>query len=193
MDAIGIITGTFSLQTNNGACGRVARIRDIIRPLVEITPGNIVEIGCGVGQSSVYFLEAARDFNRRFVAVDPWGDSYKSNGKANGYTFAEFSKSVDIMSPHIVVCRTESGDPEAIKTILAYASYAFGFVDGDVFSVKSVLGDMQTLAGCGTSIICVDDQAQEFVRPAINEFKKDWQYDEYFAEGMLETYLVRRV
>ena len=129
-------------------------------------PGDLIEIGCLFGETTVILAQVARKHGRRVIAVDPWeyspGQPYydpdKDHYRIFCDTIAEWKDIVDIV-------RMSSLDPRAIETI-KNRLLCFAYQDG-LHTYEGVIADLGTLSHCA-GIIAVDDVMMYDVKPTSN-------------------------
>lgn len=127
------------------------RTEPIARYCAEHWPGDLVEIGCYCGQSTVLFAEIAREHGRRVIAVDPWA---VGTANCDGHEYGEFIKATEPWKDIIDIVRLPSQDPEAIA-YLAGRELCFALVDG-LHQYEAAYSDIMAVAHCN-GIIAVDD------------------------------------
>lgn len=125
--------------------------------------GNIAEIGCGRGLTTVHLAEVARQHGRRVIAVDPWKAGVP--GCLEGY-YEEFLERVEPYADILDVVRLSSRSKKA-KAILSQP-LCFAFVDGR-HTYQYCLSDIKAVHHAG--IICVDD------------VQNNWKMLRAFTEG----------
>ncbi len=112
--------------------------------------GDLVEIGCLNGSTTVRLAQVAKLHNRRVLAVDPW-ETGTQNCEGE-----EYERFVKIIAPHkdiVDVLRVDSRDPE-VKRQLELRGICFAFVDG-LHEYHAALGDIRNCYHA--KLICVDD------------------------------------
>lgn len=112
--------------------------------------GDLLEIGCLNGSTTVLLAEVAAKHGRRVLAVDPWKIGTQN---CKGGEYEIFCETTARLSSHIDVVRKSSQDPEAIAAIRG-RPLAFAFVDG-LHEYAACLLDIRACAHAG--IIAVDD------------------------------------
>lgn len=114
-------------------------------------PGDIVEIGCFIGEATRRFGELARRYGRRVIAVDPW---FPASGEAESASFDQFRRNTEPVRDVIDVIRASSLAPDT-KRAIRERSLAFAYVDG-LHTYYAALSDIETVRHC-TGTIAVDD------------------------------------
>lgn len=159
MNAIEQIIINSALIGDTETTGRVERFDAMLPELLKIVPGNIVEIGAGVGQSTKIFLKHAKDFGRKVLVIDPfesgWGDMPESYGKP--YPFEEFKENTSGYDNELILLMDSSIDMHN-KVFSWYKcnSPMLVFVDG-LQSKDATLNDIHLASNANTQIICLDD------------------------------------
>ena len=122
------------------------RIREVAWACARDYPGDLIEIGCHHGGTTRELAKVAKEYGRRVVAVDPWGDAPS--------IYDKFLERTGKYSDVIDVIRLPSQDAEAVKQIQA-RPLCFAFVDG-LHEYEALACDIQTVAHC-LGAIAVDD------------------------------------
>ena len=132
-------------------------------------PGDLIEIGCLLGESTVILAEIAKKYNRRVIAVDPWhyedGDAYYDPDVSDDNHYKQFCEATTGWRDLIDIIRLSSLDPRAIGEIKS-RPLCFAYQDG-LHTYEGVTTDLHTLAHCA-GIIAVDDVIMYDVKPANN-------------------------
>ena len=175
--------------------GRTARFDFFIGELLQKTPGNIVEIGAGVGHSTRVFLEHAKRYDRKVLVIDPWqSDNFQPPGYG-AYSFDDFSERVKGYE-NLVVAKMPSFYKEVESFLRDIKPIAFAFVDGLQFK-EHVLSDLFLMAAYDAQVICVDDinrsTAISEVPEAVNKFLQgNNKYTRVETrENLIECYLIK--
>lgn len=159
-------------RVGNGPHGRRERFAASVGRIARELKGNIVEIGAGVGDSTLLFTSEAEAIGNKVLVIDPWPEIF--DGRNNVYTYQQFCRVTGHPdNPCLVVCRSSSGDTAAMYAVAEIMPIAFGFADGLQETKEDVLKDLLLLASCDTDVICVDDMHKQQVRDAIREFIND--------------------
>ena len=178
-----------------GPSGRLMRLRRNLPWMLEMYPGNIVEIGAGYGESTKIFLEMADRFDRRVLVIDPWEchdgvvqhDQFE---KDYPYTYERFRANVG-EHPRLDVCRFASDRAEAFFALENFGVIAFAMVDGlmDYISVRS---DLTWMDDVGSEIILADDFGfRDEVREAVVSYCAAREWDIHHQDGAHEAYITR--
>lgn len=114
-------------------------------------PGDIVEVGCFIGEATRRFGELARRYGRRVIAVDPWMPT--ADGRDSPY-YAKFLENTESVRDVIDVVRTSSLSSEA-QAAVRNRPLAFAYVDG-LHTYYAALSDIRMVAHC-KGVIAVDD------------------------------------
>ncbi len=114
-------------------------------------PGDFLEIGCYVGETTKILAEIARKYHRRVIAVDPWEPGTQN---CVGWEYNAFLQKVEPYADIVDIVRASSLNRETIALIKERA-LCFAFIDG-LHTYSACLSDIQTVAHC-QGIIVVDD------------------------------------
>lgn len=137
--------------------------------------GDLVEIGCLNGSTTVRLAQVAKLHNRRVIAIDPWQEGTQN------CTGAEYPRFLETIAPYqdiVDVVRKDSRDPDAIA-YLRMRQLAMGFVDG-LHEYQTCLSDIH--ACYHAKLIAVDDIrwsdecARAFFEGASNRQRIDLQW-----------------
>lgn len=138
-------------------------------------PGNVIEIGCGNGDTSIPLLKICQKFNRKYIAIDPFEDNWENipEGYGKPYPYNIWKDKVKNFQDRIVHFRLPSQDPSLYELLEQQKPFAFAFVDGLQYK-EAVLSDINLLVKLNCSVICVDDYDRNTqlsqVPEAVNEF-----------------------
>lgn len=113
-------------------------------------PGDMVEIGCLNGSTTVRLCQVAREHGRRVIAVDPWQVGTQN---CEGQEYDRFMQATEPYRDIVDVVRKDSRDPEVTR-YLKNRELAFAFVDG-LHSYQACLSDIH--ACYHAAVIAVDD------------------------------------
>ena len=127
------------------------RVCGIAEACAELYPGDFVEIGAYLGQTTRGLAEIARDYDRRVVVIDPWE---KGTQSCQGWEYNVFLRSIEGYSDIVDVYRLSSFEDEAIE-IIEGRELAFAFVDG-LHIYEAALSDIKACSHCH-GVIAVDD------------------------------------
>ena len=139
-----------------GLAQRSVRVAAIAELAATSFPGDIVEIGCERGLTSLPLLEVAHQYGRRFIAVDPWDVNLQACHEGYYEEWLERTKDYEDI---IDIVRLPSQDKQAIK-YLKERDLAFAFVDG-WHTYEALLSDIQAVYHA--AIICADDVQSNWV------------------------------
>lgn len=139
---------------------RIAAVADLA---CQHGPGDIAEIGCERGVTTIELIQVAVRHGRRVVAVDPW-DEQAHPGSTRYYE--EFVTRMAAYEEILDVVRLDSRSMGAIDSLRR--PLAFAFVDG-LHTYGACLSDIRAVHHAG--IICVDD------------YQNNWKMLGAFAEG----------
>ncbi len=136
---------------SQGSAYQKERIASVAECCVREHPGDIIEIGCYVGETTRYLCQVARRHGRRVIAVDPWEIGTQN---CQGGEYEAFLKSVEEFRDIVDIVRLSSLSPDAIRQIRS-RELAFAFVDG-LHNYEACLSDIRTVSHCH-GVIAVDD------------------------------------
>ena len=148
---------------------------DIVNFTLNKQPGNVIEIGCGGGDTSIHLLRSCKKFNRKYIAIDPFEDNWNNIPDSYGkpYPYSVWKDKVKHFQDRIVHFKLPSQDPSLYELLEKQKPFAFAFVDGIQYK-QAVLSDINLLVKLKCPVICVDDYTRntEFsqVPAAIDEF-----------------------
>ena len=114
-------------------------------------PGDIVEIGCYTGKTTVLLAQVARKYGRRVVGIDPW---IPGTQDCDGVEFEEFQTRIAPHKEIIDVWKSSSLEAEVIKRLRG-REIGFAFVDGwHVY--HACLSDFHAVGHTRGAIACDD-------------------------------------
>lgn len=113
-------------------------------------PGDLVEIGCLNGSTTVRLCQVAREHGRRVIAVDPWEIGTQN---CEGLEYDRFMAATEPYRDIVDVLRKDSRDPSVAK-YLKDRELAFAFVDG-LHSYQACLTDIHSCYHA--ALLAVDD------------------------------------
>lgn len=172
-------------------CASVDDPLDRFRLILSRITGNVLEIGGGVGVSTVEFLKRAKQINKTVYVVDPFEDGWDSMPESYGkpYRHEDFLRNVADYARYLQVIKKSSQD--CGNEIAALPDIGFVFVDGLQFK-DAVLNDLKNAEATGARVICVDDvdrlTGESEVPLALKEFKTSYQYIDI---GKREGYFIK--
>jgi hypothetical protein len=140
-------------RADPAGCGSVQqrdRLEAVAAWCASNCPGDLVEIGCMNGSTTVRLARVAQAHGRRVLAVDPW---LTGTQDCRGGEYENFMQVTVPYRDIVDVVRLPSQEPEAVRRIQERA-VCFGFVDG-LHTYDACLGDILALAHA--AVIAVDD------------------------------------
>lgn len=154
--------------------------------LLEEKPGNIIEIGAGVGEITKELLRVTSKKNCKVIVIDPhelgWDEMPDSYGRP--YPYHEFLENVSEYRDNLIHLRVSSLDKSVLGELKKFGPYRFAFVDGLQYK-EAVLSDLELMHEVGVEVICVDDYTRlseiSQVPLAVEEFIK--KYSNYKLEA----------
>lgn len=151
----------YTHKQHYGAFQNRPRVEAVARYCAEHWGGDLVEIGCLYGGTTVLLAAIAREYNRRVIAVDPWIKLpfYADN------PYGIFCGTIEPYKDIIDIVKLSSLTEEAI-TYVKNRPLCFAYVDG-LHTYEAALSDMRTTAHCA-GIIAVDDIIEWEGRPGSN-------------------------
>lgn len=162
--------------------GRTARFEKLLPSIVARYPGDILEIGAGVGMTTKVLVKFGH-----VVVVDPWEELKDQPAGYGVYSYEEFLKNVD--SDNMEVIKKPSSEITKFDR-----HFCFAFIDG-LQRESEVLHDLYLAKG--TDVISVDDYNRNTlvsqVPKAVTKFLD--QNPEYSLvetrENLIECYLCK--
>lgn len=148
---------------------------DIVNFTLNKQPGNVIEIGCGGGDTSIHLLRSCKKFNRKYIAIDPFEDNWNNIPDSYGkpYPYSVWKDKVKHFQDRIVHFKLPSQDPSLYELLEKQKPFAFAFVDGIQYK-QAVLSDINLLVKLNCAVICIDDYDRNTelsqVPDAVNEF-----------------------
>lgn len=129
-----------------------------------LCPGDLVEIGALLGDTTVVLAPIARKYGRKVLVIDPYETGSQDCGGEEYEFWLERTEPYRDVIEH---WRLPSQNPEAVRQ-LKNRKIAFAFVDG-LHSYEGALSDLHAVAHA--SIIAVDDMNMATCRLAFDEFR----------------------
>lgn len=139
--------------------GRTERIGIMLPALLQTIQGNVLEIGAGEGVTTKPMLEAAKQFDRRVLVVDPWHTLPDQPQGYGQYSYKEFVQRTSGFT-NLTVCQSPSHTKVVNRYMAEMMPFAFAFVDGLQLEYN-VLSDLFLCSAYGVEVICVDDINRE--------------------------------
>jgi len=134
----------------DGSIQQRERLQEVARFTAQRAVGDIVEIGCLHGSTTVLFAQVAREFNCKVIAIDPWQIGTQN---IDGGEFEIFCRTIEPYRDVIEVWRHSSQDAAVIER-LQFRQLAFAFVDG-LHEYAACLSDIRTVFHA--ALVAVDD------------------------------------
>jgi len=175
-----IVQKTYSLYPSCKGPTKQEGYKYLVTNLLEICPGNILEIGAFEGKSTRIFLEIAKSFNKKVYVVDPWNGQQEGTDQA----YKKFLENTHDFS-NLEVIKQSSQNPVTIN-VISNMSLAFCLIDG-LHKKSAVTSDIQGVqkALFSQGVILVDDVRDLYgclasaheIMDAVNECQnEDWKH-----------------
>lgn len=162
--------------------------RDRINKICDMTlknyTGDILEIGCHTGLTTIKLCELARKHNRQVHAVDPWNGDQQGNERVYQQFIERTSDYSDVLTTH----RMKSDHPD-VKQLVESGNFCFSFVDG-LHTYNACKQDIK-LCSINTGVMCVDDLGYlpDLLR-LFHEMQKAYNFQSYFNSECREGYYI---
>ena len=156
------------------------RISYICEATLKQFDGDILEIGCHTGMTTVVLCKLARKYNRRVYAVDP----YDGNQQGNEDVFKHFTERTKDYIDVLSFFRYKSQDP-VIHELINDSNICFSFVDG-LHTYDACKADIE-LCKNNTGTMCVDDLGWH---AGIRRLFEEYSFDKYYNPLCREGYYV---
>lgn len=165
------------------------RLGQMARTCTTLCAGNLIEIGCLVGSTSIILAQVAKDHGRKLICVDNWkgGDEYELDKLE-----PEFRKNVQPFGDTVVIIKGDAHTRSIFDEILKHKPFCFAFSD-DGHSYDDHFYELLNLLPWVTGLVAVDDNYLPEVRKAIDDVlmlhtNKSWQvlYDPRLRETWLQ-------
>lgn len=181
--------------------GRMIRFSHILNIILPHTPGNLCEIGAGLGLTTRILLSAAEKFDRQVLVIDPFENA--PEGTPEGYTkpypYEKFIENVGGEQERLILARHTSLSRNAWLQLESVRPLAFVFVDGLQFH-HVVLNELYMLGRIDARVICVDDINRNTsisqVPAAVRDFLSSTIGSDYMMPDvqrpLIEGYLIRK-
>lgn len=173
--------------TPDGSEGQRDRIYELAMVLLTANRRrDLVEIGCLNGSTTQRLAIAAREMNRKVVAIDPWTIGTQN---CNGGEYENFMEAIEPFKEYVDVVRLRSDDP-AVRPHIP-KQLAMAFVDG-LHTYEAALQDILMVQHA--EVIVVDDVGMEEVHRALED--ACWQtrfarrLEPVFVANYREAYLI---
>jgi hypothetical protein len=162
-------------------------------------PGNIIEIGAGIGENTVSFLSVASKKNSKVVVIDPFESGWENMPETYGrpYPFNLFESNVSGYKNNLILHKVSSQSDGLLDKLKESLPYTFSFVDGLQYE-DAVLNDLNLMHSLNCKIICVDDYKRltkvSQVPLAVNKFLENGLYDFVVdnKEQRSKAYLIKK-
>ena len=141
--------------------------------------GDIIEIGAGDGDTTIYLANLGMKYNRNVYVIDPFEAGWENMPDSYGspYPFSIFKKRVLDKYNNVILIKKLSNDPTIVNQLKKPISLAF--VDGLQYE-KNVIEDLDLVQSLQSGVICVDDFERDTdisqVPQAISKFLPNSNY-----------------
>jgi cephalosporin hydroxylase len=164
------------------------RMELLARRCCEKYPGDIIEIGVYSGDTSIRFVKLAKEFGRKFIAIDIWqGDPYYRLWECEALFMEKMKPYMDIVEILKVDAHTEQSVIEIMKR-----KYCFALSD-DGHKYEYHLSELSALLPVTNGIVVADDVYYEpDVKNAIRDsVAKNPGWNIMYGKGLREGYMVK--
>ena len=160
------------------------RLKEVCELALQNYEGDILEIGCHIGLTTVIFAELAEQYGRRVITVDPWNGMQEGNQQ-----IYECFMENTIKHQHVIDvnrCESQSGQG---KKVIQEGKFAFCWIDG----LHTPWACRQDIESCSTQtgILAVDDLRW---LPALEELfyhcAKKYDFKHHYDDRCREGYYV---
>ena len=168
-----------------GAGYRRERIRDLLPYVFESYEGDVLEIGCHVGKTTIFLCEQARKFNRKVFCIDP----YCGEQEGDENVFREFKKNTEQYADVLNFYRISSQSDKA-KKVLKDNKFCFVLIDG----LHTVDGCRKDIELCkGIPVQAVDDLTWgKGLKKLFLQKAEEYNYESYHGKVCREGYYIKR-
>lgn len=156
------------------------RIKHVCEATLKSFKGDILEIGCHEGSTTIILCDLARKYKRKVFAIDPWNGSQQ--GDESVYKrFAERTKEYnDVLS----VYRNKSQD-DNVRELVDNSNICFSFVDG-LHTYAACKADIE-LCKSNSGTMCVDDLSW---MKELRDLFEESSFEKYYNPACREGYYV---
>lgn len=164
------------------------RMELLARRCCEKFTGDIIEIGVYSGDTSLRLVKLAKEFNRKFIAIDIWaGDPYYKLWVAE----EEFMKKMEPYKDIVEIWKVDAHSPETVQKIMN-RKYCFALSD-DGHKYEYHLTELNALLPVTNGIIVADDVYYEpDVKNAMRDsVAKNPGWITLFGKGLREGYIIK--
>lgn len=125
--------------------------------------GDLVEVGCLNGSTTICLAKAAQLYNRRVIAIDPW-EPNTQNISSDAREYDIFLETIKPYLSYIEVIKKDSRDP-IIAEELRQRPLCFAFIDG-LHEYRAVINDIKMCYHA--KLLAIDDYTWS------DEVKRGW-------------------
>lgn len=141
---------TWEAPWSHGTIQHLARVLAVAEYAVKRFPGDLVEIGCMTGTTTMHLAALAATHARRVIAIDPWEAGTQN---CDGTEYGVFLENTAPYKHLVDVLKMRSQADEAAN-YLQGRELCFAFVDGS-HEYEDCFWDI--MATAHAPLICVDD------------------------------------
>lgn len=140
------------------------RIEAIVAEFIPLRSGDLLEIGCYLGATSLRLARLAQEHGRRFLAIDSWSPTSTYDLED---AFKVFTKSMAPYAGVVDVLRQDAHGAEA-RAAIAARRFAFVFLDNG-HAYEDVKAELDAVLPMTDGLVAVDDMQLVDVRNAVRD------------------------
>lgn len=164
------------------------RIEQYARKAAKKFPGDLIEIGCYAGDTTLRIIKVAQEFGRKVICVDNW---LPNTGYELDKVELVFRKQVEQYKDFVTIIKGDAHIEEIMKQIKQH-NYCFALSD-DGHSYNDHKTELDTLIPITNGLIAVDDVYLPEVRQAIADSLKQFpQWGVIYGVEMREAWLFKK-
>jgi|GEM_PF-3648393 len=151
VDRLSVSERTTGPIHSHGALHQRDRLREVCELTLQTYSGDILEIGCHVGLTTVIFCKLAQKYGRKVFIIDPWNGEQEGNENV----YQQFVNNTKDYSHILSVNRMTSQSLNA-KNIIHNNNFCFCWIDG-LHTPGACSQDIDTCIQQDQCILAVDD------------------------------------